>query len=153
MHKHPTGETPSCSVLVWLFHYWKQLWIKSNSYWHNWIYVSAFSGTTMLAKTFHTSNWPDIAGRVLHLMSPQIYLPQAFLPMVMVGFFFFVLDVCVLSQVHNMPRCSLTGQCVHLSIWAGLSTPSSCASPGLKTQSPLCYSLGQWLVEHFCKEV
>lgn len=67
--------------------------------------------------------------------------------------FLFVLGVSVLSQVHSIPRCSLTGQCAHLSIWAGLSTPRTCASPGLKTLSPLCYSLGQSLVEHFCKDV
>lgn len=76
------------SIMKWLFHYRKQIWVKSNLYWYNWIYVSAFSGITMSAKTFHTFNWPDIAGKNLHITSPQIYLPQAFLPMVMVGVFF-----------------------------------------------------------------
>lgn len=80
----------------------------------------------------------------------MIYLPQAFLPMVMVGFFCLLWMFLTKSGAQHAKMLS-HGQCVHLSISAGLSTPSTCVSPSLKTQSSLCYSSGQYLVSIFAR--
>lgn len=160
MLKDSIRGTPSCSILAWLFHSGKQTWVKSNLYWYNWIYVSAFSGITMLVKTLHTSNWPDIAGKVLHIMSPQIYLPQAFLPVVLLGLFVCSGWFCTKSGAQHAKMLSRWPACTSEYLGTAEHSQHLCEPRSENTNSSLlllgampCRAFLQGSIGFLCKQV